>query len=189
MDKVNAETFALTYGALVRAIARDCEDDIDAMNAKLELVGNAIGARVVEEYFARVSATMEGKNAAAAAAVARGDTRCRTFEDAAESVAKIGFKMFLNVSARCVSWDEDKTRCAIEMDSNPFALFVELPEKYEGLGYCNVLCGAIRGALEAVRFRVKCEMSSDPLRKNGAETFAIRLELLEIVPEEYPFDE
>ena len=28
--------------------------------------------------------------------------------------------------------------------------FVELPEAYSGLIYCNVLCGIIRGALEMV---------------------------------------
>ena len=37
------------------------------------------------------------------------------------------------------------------LEDNPLTDFVELPEGYSGLIYCNVLCGVIRGALEMVR--------------------------------------
>ncbi len=33
---------------------------------------------------------------------------------------------------------------------NPLADYVELPDEYRDLRYCNVLCGVIRGALEMV---------------------------------------
>lgn len=36
------------------------------------------------------------------------------------------------------------------LEDNPLTDFVELPESYSGLIYCNVLCGVIRGALEMV---------------------------------------
>ena len=36
------------------------------------------------------------------------------------------------------------------LEDNPLTDFVELPEVYSGLMYCNVLCGIIRGALEMV---------------------------------------
>jgi hypothetical protein len=37
------------------------------------------------------------------------------------------------------------------LEDNPLTDFVEIPEGYSGLRYCNVLCGIIRGALEMVR--------------------------------------
>jgi len=181
MDKVNAELFALTHGALVRQILKDCEDDIDAANAKLDAMGYSMGTRMIEEYLSKTLTS----------SATPGAGKCGTFEEAAEAVAKIGLRMFLNVGARCVDWDEERTKCTIEMDGNPLAMFVELPEKYGNLGYCNALCGAIRGALEMVRFRVTCTMASDPLKTPHVPDalFAIRMELIEIVPEEYPFDE
>jgi hypothetical protein len=36
------------------------------------------------------------------------------------------------------------------LTDNPLADFVELPEEYKDLKYCNLLCGVIRGALEMV---------------------------------------
>jgi hypothetical protein len=40
--------------------------------------------------------------------------------------------------------------CKVFTD-NPLTEFVELPEEYRDLKYCNILCGVIRGALEMVR--------------------------------------
>lgn len=39
------------------------------------------------------------------------------------------------------------------LTDNPLADFVELPEEYRDLKYCNLLCGVIRGALEMVGWR------------------------------------
>jgi hypothetical protein len=172
-EKVNAELFALTHGAFVRQILRDREDDVEATNEALERIGRSIGARIIEEYLAKTNASAGG---------------CRSFEDAMEMTAKVGFKMFLNVEARTRDWSEERDECVIEMESNPLAEFVELPKRYGDLCYCNALCGTIQGALEAVRVRTACSFESDPLRGTG-EKFAIRVKLLELVPEEYPFDE
>ena len=172
-ERCSGELFALTYGALVRQILRDREDDVDATNAALERVGRSMGTRIVEEYLSRTGA---------------GARACRSFEDACEAVAKTALKMFLGVDARTRDWSEDVDECVIEMDTNPLAEFVELPKRYEGLCYCNALCGAIRGALEAVRVRTTCAFVWDPLAGNG-DRFAIRIKLVEIVPEEYPFDD
>lgn len=172
-EKVNAELFALTHGAFVRQILRDREDDVEATNEALERIGRSIGARIIEEYLAKTNASAGG---------------CRSFEDAMEMTAKVGFKMFLNVEARTRDWSEERDECVIEMESNPLAEFVELPKRYGELCYCNALCGTIQGALEAVRVRTACSFESDPLRGTG-EKFAIRVKLLELVPEEYPFDE
>lgn len=60
--------------------------------------------------------------------------------------------MFLGVTASVSSWDVDGTCCSIILEDNPLVDFVELPDTCQGLYYCNVLSGVIRGALEMVSF-------------------------------------
>lgn len=52
-------------------------------------------------------------------------------------------------SYRCLQLSHNVHSILIE--ENPLTEFVELPDTYAGLHYCNVLCGVIRGALEMVR--------------------------------------
>lgn len=66
------------------------------------------------------------------------------------STTQVGFKMFLGVTASVTSWDADGTCCSIVLEDNPLVDFVELPDTCQGLYYCNVLSGVIRGALEMV---------------------------------------
>lgn len=66
------------------------------------------------------------------------------------SVIQVGFKMFLGVSASVTNWDADGTCCSIVLEDNPLVDFVELPDTCQGLYYCNILSGVIRGALEMV---------------------------------------
>jgi len=70
------------------------------------------------------------------------------FKDTAEIVAKIGFKMFLGVTATVVPGDDREYSLVLE--ENPLVEFVELPESHRDLYYSNILCGVIRGALEMV---------------------------------------
>lgn len=63
---------------------------------------------------------------------------------------QVGFKMFLGVTASVSNWDADGTCCSIVLEDNPLVDFVELPDTCQGLYYCNVLSGVIRGALEMV---------------------------------------
>lgn len=51
----------------------------------------------------------------------------------------------------CILQGEEK-ECSVTFEENPLTDFVELPEGLQGLKYCNCICGAIRGALEMVRF-------------------------------------
>jgi hypothetical protein len=60
--------------------------------------------------------------------------------------------MFLNVTATVANWSADNMECSLILDDNPLVDFVELPETCQGLSYCNILCGVLRGALEMVRF-------------------------------------
>lgn len=65
---------------------------------------------------------------------------------------QVGFKMFLGVTATVTNWDAEGTCCSIVLEDNPLVDFVELPDTCQGLYYCNVLSGVIRGALEMVSF-------------------------------------
>ena len=47
---------------------------------------------------------------------------------------------------------------------NPLATNVVLPEEYKDLDYSNMICGMIRGSLEAVNMRVKCFFVKDTLK-------------------------
>lgn len=40
--------------------------------------------------------------------------------------------------------------CMQILVDNPLTDFVELPDEFKELKYCNILCGVIRGALEMV---------------------------------------
>jgi hypothetical protein len=64
---------------------------------------------------------------------------------------QLGFKMFLGVTATVTNWDAEGTTCSFVLEDNPLVDFVELPDTCQGLQYCNVLSGVIRGALEMVR--------------------------------------
>lgn len=58
--------------------------------------------------------------------------------------------MFLGVTATVTNWDAEGTSCSFVLEDNPLVDFVELPDTCQGLQYCNVLSGVIRGALEMV---------------------------------------
>jgi hypothetical protein len=68
------------------------------------------------------------------------------------SFIQVGFKMFLGVTASVTNWDAEGTCCSIVLEDNPLVDFVELPDNYQGLYYCNILSGVIRGALDMVSF-------------------------------------
>ena len=53
------------------------------------------------------------------------------------------------------NWDADGIECGLILEDNPLMEFVELPETCQGLYYCNVLCGVIRGAIEMVRVQLR----------------------------------
>ncbi|EEB93238.1 hypothetical protein MPER_08136, partial [Moniliophthora perniciosa FA553] len=149
-EKVNAELFALTYGALVVQLIQDYED-YSEVNKQLEKMGYNIGTRLIEDFLAK-----------------SGLGRCSDFREVGEVVSKVGFKSFLNItpsishstapaanSGRPVSTGSappanSGSFFTLTFDENPLAEFVELPDEAleGGLWFSNVLCGVIRGALE-----------------------------------------
>ena len=73
---------------------------------------------------------------------------------------QLGFKMFLGVTATVTNWDAEGTSCSLVLEDNPLVDFVELPDTCQGLQYCNLLSGVIRGALEMVGLLFNCYLHS-----------------------------
>ena len=162
--KVSSELVGLTYGALVAQLVADYED-ADKVNAKLEQMGAAMGARLVDEVVCKA-----------------GVRRCLGFRDAMATVANVGFRMYLGAQPRLGQWNDDATKCALTFPTETcLEEFVGLGPEHEGLKFCNVLVGVVRGALEAVNIRVNAAIVKDRLR--GDPVTEISVELVEIVRE------
>lgn len=167
IERVNAELFTLTYGAIVRQLLTDLEE-VEEVNKQLDQMGYNIGTRLIDEFLAKSNVS-----------------RCVNFKETAEVIAKVGFKMFLGVTATVTNWDAEGTSCSLVLEDNPLVDFVELPDNCQGLYYCNILSGVIRGALEMVSMKTEVTWARDMLR--GDDANELRVKLLKQIPEEYPF--
>ncbi|KAI5781818.1 NO signaling/Golgi transport ligand-binding domain-containing protein [Geopyxis carbonaria] len=170
VDKVNAELVTLTYGSIVAQLCKDFEGDYMEVNKQLDKMGYNIGLRLIEEFLAKTNTG-----------------RCANFRETAETISKIGFKVFLNTTPVVTNWTSDNKQFSLIFEENPLADFVELPDDGRAqneLWYSNILCGVLRGALEMVQMQVDAHFSSDVLR--GNETTEMRVTLVRIIDDELP---
>ena len=166
VEKINAELLILTYGSLVAQLIKDYED-INAVNQQLDTMGYNIGVRLIDEFISR-----------------SGQGRCANFKETAEVIAKVGFKMFLGVTANVANWSPDDKEFSLIFDENPLAEFVDLPPSCNALFYSNILCGVLRGALEMVQIRCDVKFIKDVVR--GDEITEIRVIFREYLHEAAP---
>ncbi|GAX75746.1 hypothetical protein CEUSTIGMA_g3189.t1 [Chlamydomonas eustigma] len=169
LEQMNSEIFTLTYGSLIRQLITDFED-LDEVNKQLDTMGYNIGIRLVDEFLAKARM---GK--------------CSSFRETAEVIGKQAFQMFINVQASVTNWSSDGQECSLVFTDNPLTEFVELPEEYRDLKYCNILCGVIRGALEMVSMDVECRIIQDMLK--GDDCYELRIKLKEHKDEKFPYTE
>ena len=121
---------------MVAQLCRDFDSDYPEVNRQLEKMGYNIGMRLIEDFLAK-SNILE----------------CKNFRETADAIAKIGFKIFLNVTPTVTNWSADSKSFSLVFEENPLADFVELPDDgraQDELWYSNILCGVLRGALEMV---------------------------------------
>ena len=169
IEKVNSDLLAITYGSFVVQLIKD-KGNIEEVNCTLEEIGASIGSRIVDEFFAKSQIEL-----------------CKNLNETAEAIAKIGFKMFLNIDAN-VTVDENKKEFNITFSDNPLSDFVELPDNYSStIWYSNILCGIIRGGLKTLNTIVKCTFIKDMLK--GDPINEIKVEIKEIIKDKYDDEE
>mmetsp|Transcript_56791 Transcript_56791/g.65070 ORF Transcript_56791/g.65070 Transcript_56791/m.65070 type:complete len:188 (-) Transcript_56791:127-690(-) len=169
-EKISCELLTLTYGAIVGQIVKDFED-VQECNKQLENLGYKMGLKLVEEFLAK-----------------SGVESCSDFRQTAETIAKPAFKMFLGITCEVYNFVDKENCFSLIMPDNPLVDYVELPKHLSALHYSNVICGVIRGALEAVNYKVKCYFVKDTLMGDDVTEIKIE-EIKEIIKKKKDDDE
>ncbi|KAJ8420927.1 hypothetical protein Cgig2_030221 [Carnegiea gigantea] len=206
-ERVNAELFTLTYGAVVRQLLTDLEE-VDEVNKQLDQMGYNIGVRLIDEFLAKsnVSRCVDFKETAEVIAKANQQVgvllSCFTLADIVTSeqsgLVTVGFKMFLGVTATVTNWDAEGTTCSLVLEDNPLVDFVELPDTCQGLHYFNMSIHWCAGPGVSVnRLSVSMQPRSKVSMKteitwirdmlHGDDAYELQVKLLKQVPEEYPY--
>lgn len=64
------------------------------------------------------------------------------------------FRLYLGMQPSVSSWSNSGDEFSLVWEQCPISEWVELPQEVRGLKYCNLLCGALRGALEMVQLEI-----------------------------------
>ncbi|KAI6171634.1 Trafficking protein particle complex subunit [Aphelenchoides besseyi] len=162
---MNSDLFSLTYGAFVMDVIRDREQ-VDDVNRQLEKIGYNMGQRMADDFLA--------KNPRIG--------RCASMHQLAEILAKQALKTYLGVQATVQYNAADEFQ--MQLDANPLGEFVEIPEEQKNLRYSQIICGAIRGALEAMHMEVSAQLISDI-----PQPTIVRVKFLRVLHESMPAGE
>jgi len=166
--KVSSELFTLTYGSLVAQLVKDYEN-VDDVNKQLDRIGYNIGVRIIEDFLARSNTG-----------------RCYDFRETADKI-QAAFRMFLGVSPTVSNWSAAGDEFSLLLEANPLTEFVEIPDSHSHLKYCNILCGALRGALEMVQMEVAVWFVQDQLK--GDSLTEVRVKFIRRLEDAVPAGE
>ena len=176
VEKINTEFLTLTYGSLMVRLIKDYEKP-EEINDQLEKMGYNIGIRLIDDYLAKSCIDPP-----------------RTFEEAIAIISNNAIPYYLGCRAKYeliksdnLSESNQQYEYKILFSENPLNDFVELPEKFKGLWYSNMICGVIRGAMEAINIKVECKYYKDTLK--GHDNNEIRIKLIEIIEEKLQEEE
>ena len=177
VEKINSEVITLTYGSLMVRLIKDYEKP-EEINDQLEKMGYNIGIRLIDDFLAKSCIDPP-----------------KTFEEAISIITNNALRFYLNVGAKyeLVKTDSNmidnnqQYEYRIFFSENPLNDYVELPDKFKGLWYSNMICGVIRGALEAINIKVECKYNKDTLKGNDLNE--IRVKLIEIIEEKLQEEE
>ncbi len=178
-ERVNAELFTLTYGALIVQLVKDYQK-VDLVNTELDRMGFSIGERIIEEFLSKSSLAAPSFNLS---------VNCANFKDTAFFIAKVALKMFMGISAEVTRFSQDGKSFTLLIKGNPMVEFVEIPSHLKGLKYSNLLCGVIRGALQQIQLSVETELTSSVGATGGITEEEIRVTLKEILQETFAEEE
>ncbi|KAL0231987.1 hypothetical protein PCE1_002983 [Barthelona sp. PCE] len=160
LPKVSSELLTLTYGVFIQQIFKTTYR-IEDVNAKLLEIGQNMGLRIVDDFLSHI--VFE---------------RCSSFTETCQILVGSGFMYFFGVSGTILSWNEENSQCVFLLKHNLLNNFVEIPAHLEGLKYNNMLCGVIKGALNAINFKVKVEEVESTVYGANDDVFSISLEEL-----------
>ena len=177
VETINSEFITLTYGSLMVRLIKDYEKP-EEINDQLEKMGYNIGIRLIDDFLAKSCLPPP-----------------KTFDEAISIITNNALSFYLGVGAKkeLVKTDNNmidnnqQYEYRIYFNDNPLNDYVELPDKFKGLWYSNMICGVIRGALEAINIKVECKYTKDTLKNN--DTNEIRIKLIEIIEEKLQEEE
>ncbi|CAA80133.1 Trafficking protein particle complex subunit 3 homolog [Caenorhabditis elegans] len=166
--KMSAELFCLTYGAMVTEMLKDYEDPKD-VTIQLDKMGFNMGTRLADDFLA--------KNANV--------PRCVDTRQIADVLCRNAIPCYLGISATASSWTSGDREFTITLEANPLTELVQVPAHLvsAGLSYSQLIAGAIRGALEAVHFKVYASATD-----TGANT-EIRIRFDQVLKDSLPAGE
>ncbi|CAI4228949.1 unnamed protein product [Auanema sp. JU1783] len=143
--KMSAELFSLTYGALVTEMLKDYEDP-KQVNLQLDKMGFNMGNRLADDFLAKNSHV----------------PKCTDCRQLADVISKNAIPSYLGVPASVTNWGAGDREFSLIIENNPLTELVEVPANLSALSYSQIIAGAIRGALEALHFKVFASAIENP---------------------------
>ncbi|KAH0577622.1 Trafficking protein particle complex subunit 3 [Spironucleus salmonicida] len=151
---MNGSIPSIILGAVLQQTVANLQD-VQEINQQLTIMGEGLGARLVEIFLSQVP------------------TSCRSFENAGNGIA-LAMRYFLtqfSSSIKDVSSGEDgisllsatQTVMVISIKSNPITAEMVLPRHLNSIKPDSIMCGAVQGALTTLGWATVVTFEQDTL--------------------------